>query len=52
MQRESPAVRPRLLNRYTAVIIRQRLSRRMAEGVALGLSLEAAAADLAYLPRS
>jgi enoyl-CoA hydratase/carnithine racemase len=37
---EQLAARPQLLNRYIAVTIRQRLSRRMAEGTALGLSLE------------
>ncbi len=37
---EQLAARPQLLNRYIAVAIRQRLSRRMAEGTALGLSLE------------
>jgi enoyl-CoA hydratase/carnithine racemase len=47
---EDIAARPQLLNRYIAVTIRQRLSRRMAEGAALGLSLEAlTAANLPYL---
>ena len=47
---ENIAARPQLLNRYIAVTIRQRLSRRMADGAALGLSLEAlTAANLPYL---
>ena len=37
---EQLAARPQLLNRHIAVTIRQRLSRRIAEGTALGLSLE------------
>jgi enoyl-CoA hydratase/carnithine racemase len=50
---ENIAARPQLLNRYIAVTIRQRLSRRMAEGAALGLSLEAlTAANLPYLPQA
>ena len=50
---ENLAARPQLLNRYIAVTIRQRLSRRMAEGAALGLSLEAlTAANLPYLPQA
>jgi len=49
---ENIAARPQLLNRYIAVTIRQRLSRRMADGAALGLSLEAlTAANLPYLPQ-
>ena len=49
---ESIAARPQLLNRYIAVTIRQRLSRRIADGTALGLSLEAlTAANLPYLPQ-
>lgn len=47
---EQLASRPKLLNRYTAITIRQRLSRRMAEGTTLGLALEnLTAANLAYL---
>jgi len=47
---EQLASRPRLLNRYIAITIRQRLSRRMAEGTALGMALEnLTAANLAYL---
>jgi enoyl-CoA hydratase/carnithine racemase len=47
---EKLAGRPQLLNRYLAITIRQRLSRRMAEGTALGMALEGlTAANLAYL---
>lgn len=47
---ESLATRPQLLNRYLAVTLRQRLSRRMAEGTALGMALEGlTAANMAYL---
>jgi enoyl-CoA hydratase/carnithine racemase len=47
---ETIAMRSQLLNRYLAVAIRQRLSRRLAEGTALGLALESlTAANLAYL---
>jgi enoyl-CoA hydratase/carnithine racemase len=47
---ESLAIRPQLLNRYIAVTLRQRISRRLAEGLALGLALESlTAANLAYL---
>jgi enoyl-CoA hydratase/carnithine racemase len=46
---EGLATRPQLLNRYLAVTLRQRLSRHMAEGTALGMALEGlTAADLAY----
>jgi enoyl-CoA hydratase/carnithine racemase len=37
---EGLATRPQLLNRYIATTIRQRLSRRMAEGTVLGMALE------------
>jgi enoyl-CoA hydratase/carnithine racemase len=48
---ESLAARPQLLTRYAAVTLRQRISRRMAEGTALGMALESlTAANLAYLP--
>jgi enoyl-CoA hydratase/carnithine racemase len=47
---ENLAARPQLLNRYIAVTIRQRLSRRLADGAALGLALEAlTAANLPYV---
>lgn len=43
------AARPALLTRYLAVTLRQRISRRMAEGVVLGMALEGlTAADLAH----
>jgi enoyl-CoA hydratase/carnithine racemase len=46
---EQLAARPQLLTRYLAVTLRQRISRRMAEGVQLGMALEGlTAADLAY----
>jgi enoyl-CoA hydratase/carnithine racemase/DNA-binding CsgD family transcriptional regulator len=46
---ESLAARPQLLTRYLAVTVRQRLSRRVAEGVQLGMALEGlTAADPAY----
>jgi len=47
------ASRPQLLNRYLATTIRQRLSRRLAEGTVLGMALEGiTAANLAYLDAS
>jgi enoyl-CoA hydratase/carnithine racemase len=46
---ESLAARPQLLTRYMALTIRQRLSRRMAEGYLLGSALEGlTGTDLAY----
>lgn len=43
------AAKPQLLTRYTAVTLRQRISRRIAEGVLLGMALEGlSAADLNY----
>ncbi|WP_405587602.1 enoyl-CoA hydratase/isomerase family protein [Streptomyces sp. NBC_01190] len=46
---ETLAAKPALLTRYLAVTIRQRLSRRLAEGVQLGMALEGlTAADMAY----
>jgi enoyl-CoA hydratase/carnithine racemase len=46
---ENLAAMPQLLTRYMAVTIRQRLSRRMAEGYLLGSALEGlTGADLAY----
>lgn len=45
------AARPQLLTRYLAISLRQRISRRMAEGVQLGMALEGlTAAGLAYQP--
>jgi enoyl-CoA hydratase/carnithine racemase len=50
---ETLAAKPQLLTRYAAVTLRQRISRRMAEGTALGMALESlTAANLAYLPRA
>jgi hypothetical protein len=47
---EGLASRPQLLTRYLAMTIRQRLSRRMAEGTVLGMSLEGiTAANMPYL---
>jgi enoyl-CoA hydratase/isomerase-like protein len=41
---------PQLTSRYMAVLFRQRISRRLAEGTLLGMALEAlTAANLAYL---
>ena len=49
---EGLASRPQLLNRYLAMTIRQRLSRRMAEGTVLGMTLEGiTAANMPYLDR-
>jgi enoyl-CoA hydratase/carnithine racemase len=46
------AAKPQLLTRYAAITLRQRISRRMAEGTALGMALEnLTAANLAYLPQ-
>ncbi|MFL6054022.1 MAG: enoyl-CoA hydratase/isomerase family protein [Actinoallomurus sp.] len=46
---ETLATRPQLLTRYLAVTLRQRISRRMAEGTQLGMALEGlTAADLAH----
>jgi enoyl-CoA hydratase/carnithine racemase len=43
------AAKPQLLTRYLSVTLRQRISRRMAEGIQLGMALEGlTAADLAY----
>jgi enoyl-CoA hydratase/carnithine racemase len=45
----SLAARPQLLTRYLALTLRQRMSRQMAEGTALGMALEGlTAANLAY----
>jgi enoyl-CoA hydratase/carnithine racemase len=47
---EQMTSRPQLTNRYMAVIFRQRISRRLAEGMALGFALESlTAANLPYL---
>jgi enoyl-CoA hydratase/carnithine racemase len=49
---EAMAAKPQLVNRYLAVALRQRLSRRMAEGATLGLALEMlTAANLPYLDK-
>lgn len=46
---EAMTQQPQLTNRYMAVIFRQRISRRLAEGTALGMALESlTAANLAY----
>jgi enoyl-CoA hydratase/carnithine racemase len=46
---EQMTMRPQLTNRYVAVIFRQRISRRLAEGMSLGMALESlTAANLAY----
>jgi enoyl-CoA hydratase/carnithine racemase len=46
---ETLAARPQLLTRYLAVTLRQRVSRRLAEGTQLGMALEGlTAADLAH----
>jgi enoyl-CoA hydratase/carnithine racemase len=46
---ESLACRAQLLNRYVSVVLRQRISRRMAEGTALGMALQGlTAANLPY----
>ena len=39
--------RPQLTNRYMAVIFRQRISRRLAEGMAVGFALESLTAAIA-----
>jgi enoyl-CoA hydratase/carnithine racemase len=47
---EQMVARPQLTNRYIAVIFRQRISRRLTEGMALGMALEMlTAANLAYI---
>ena len=46
---EEMTQRPQLTNRYMAVLFRQRISRRLTEGMALGMALESlTAANLAY----
>jgi hypothetical protein len=41
--------RPHLTNKYMAVVFRQRISRRLAEGTLAGMALESlTAANLAY----
>jgi enoyl-CoA hydratase/carnithine racemase len=46
---EQMTARPQLTNRYMALIFRQRISRRLTEGMALGMALESlTAANLAY----
>ena len=50
---EQLVARPHLTNKYTAVIFRQRISRRLAEGTLAGMALEnVTAADLAYAATS
>lgn len=50
---EQMTARPQLTNRYIALVFRQRISRRLAEGMALGMALESlTAANLAYLGQS
>jgi enoyl-CoA hydratase/carnithine racemase len=45
--------RPHLTNKYIAVVFRQRISRRLAEGMLAGMALESlTAANLAYLPQA
>jgi enoyl-CoA hydratase/carnithine racemase len=47
---EQMTARPQLTNRYIALIFRQRISRRLTEGMALGMALESlTAANLAYV---
>jgi len=47
---EQTTARPQLTNRYIGVIFRQRISRRLTEGMALGMALESlTAANLAYV---
>jgi enoyl-CoA hydratase/carnithine racemase len=47
---EQMTARPQLTNRYIAVVFRQRISRRLTEGMALGMALEMlTAANLAYV---
>lgn len=46
---ERMTTRPQLTNRYIALIFRQRISRRLTEGMAVGMALESlTAANLAY----
>jgi enoyl-CoA hydratase/carnithine racemase len=46
---EQMTARPQLTNRYMALIFRQRISRRLTEGMAVGMALESlTAANLAY----
>jgi enoyl-CoA hydratase/carnithine racemase len=47
---EQMTSRPQLTNRYIALVFRQRISRRLTEGMALGMALESlTAANLAYV---
>jgi enoyl-CoA hydratase/carnithine racemase len=49
---EQMTQRPHLTNKYIAVVFRQRISRRLAEGMLTGMALESlTAANLAYLPQ-
>jgi enoyl-CoA hydratase/carnithine racemase len=50
---EQMTARPQLTNRYIAVVFRQRISRRLTEGMALGMALEMlTAANLPYVGQS
>ena len=50
---EQMTARPQLTNRYIALIFRQRISRRLTEGMAVGMALESlTAANLAYASQS
>lgn len=50
---EQMTARPQLTNRYIAVVFRQRISRRLTEGMALGMALEMlTAANLPYVSQS
>jgi len=49
---EQMTQRPHLTSKYIAVVFRQRISRRLAEGMLTGMALESlTAANLAYLPQ-
>ena len=50
---EQMTQRPQLTNKYVAVVFRQRIRRRLAEGMLTGMALEGVtAANLAYLKRA
>jgi enoyl-CoA hydratase/carnithine racemase len=50
---EQMTARPQLTNRYIAVVFRQRISRRLTEGMALGMALEMlTAANLPYVSQN
>jgi hypothetical protein len=49
---EQMTQRPHLTNKYMAMVFRQRISRRLAEGILAGMALESVtAANLAYLQK-